>query len=74
MIRPIATTNSGRAVTASVVTVKTWSSQPSRRSAASAPSPTPATAPISPVIPISTAELMSLGATYPQTGRPLTSE
>ena len=63
MTRPIATTNSGSAVTASAATELTWSNQPSRRSAARAPRVTPTAVPISPVTPISTAELMSRGAT-----------
>src|SRR6266487_4043248 len=56
MIRPIATTNSGRDVTASAATEVTWSNQLSFRSAATAPSTTPRTAPITPVTRTTTAE------------------
>ena len=74
MIRPIATTNSGREVTVSAATEATWSNQLSLRSAATAPSATPATAPISPVTKTSTAELMRRGLTRAHTGCPLASE
>ena len=74
MIRPIATTNSGREVTASAVTEVTWSNQLSFRSAATAPSTTPRTEPITPVTRTSTAELMRRGLTRAHTGSPLASE
>ena len=47
MTSPMATTNSGSAVTASAMTDRTLSSQPSRRAAARMPSATPMTVPMS---------------------------
>ena len=71
MIRAIATTNSGSEVTARTITERTWSNQPSLRSAAMAPRITPASALMAPVTTTRTAELMILGSTRPHTGSPL---
>ena len=71
MINVIATTNSGRDVTASATTELVWSKSESLRSAATTPSVTPTMVARTPATATSTAELSAAGPTMPQTGSPL---
>ena len=59
--RPMATTNSGSDVTASAITDRVLSSQPSRRAAARIPRPTPTSVPIRPASSTSTSEFVMRG-------------
>jgi hypothetical protein len=71
MISVIATTNSGRDVTASATTELAWSKSESLRRAATTPSVTPTRVAITPDTATSTAEFSAAGPTMPHTGIPL---
>ena len=71
MISVIATTNSGRDVTASASTELAWSKSESLRRAATTPSVTPTMLAITPDTATSTAEFSAAGPTMLQTGIPL---
>ena len=75
MTSPMATTNSGSAVTASAMTERTLSNQPSRRAAASMPrADADRRVPMMPASSTRTAELVMRGPTRCATVSPLASE